>query len=58
MTTDPELYSQADLLVGAFERAGYVRVSPAVLQPAEPFLDLAGEDMRRHMYVLSEFRRP
>ncbi len=54
MTTDPELYSQADLLVGGFERAGYIRVSPGVLQPAEPFLDLAGEDMRRHMYVLSD----
>jgi ATP phosphoribosyltransferase regulatory subunit len=54
MTIDPDLYSQADLLVGAFERAGYIRVSPAMLQPAEPFLDLAGEDMRRHMYVLSD----
>ena len=50
----PDLYSQADLLVAAYERAGYARVAPAILQPAEPFLDLAGEDMRRHMYVLTD----
>ena len=50
----PDLYSQADLLVASYERAGYARVSPAILQPAEPFLDLAGEDMRRHMYLLAD----
>ncbi len=50
----PDIYSQADLLVGCYERAGYARVSPAILQPAEPFLDLAGEDMRRHMYLLAD----
>jgi ATP phosphoribosyltransferase regulatory subunit len=50
----PDLYSQADLLVASYERAGYARVAPAIVQPAEPFLDLAGEDMRRHMYVLTD----
>src|ERR1700724_2797836 len=50
----PDVYSQADLLVGSYERAGYARVSPAILQPAEPFLDLAGEDMRRHMYLVTD----
>jgi ATP phosphoribosyltransferase regulatory subunit len=50
----PDVYSQADLLVGSYERAGYARVAPAILQPAEPFLDLAGEDMRRHMYLLTD----
>jgi ATP phosphoribosyltransferase regulatory subunit len=50
----PDIYSQADLLVGCYERAGYARVSPAIVQPAEPFLDLAGEDMRRHMYLLAD----
>ena len=50
----PDIYTQADLLVGSYERAGYARVSPAILQPAEPFLDLAGEDMRRHMYLLAD----
>jgi ATP phosphoribosyltransferase regulatory subunit len=50
----PDIYTQADLLVASYERAGYARVSPAILQPAEPFLDLAGEDMRRHMYLLAD----
>jgi ATP phosphoribosyltransferase regulatory subunit len=50
----PDIYSQADLLVGCYERAGYARVAPAILQPAEPFLDLAGEDMRRHMFLLAD----
>jgi len=50
----PDIYAQADLLVASYERAGYTRVSPAILQPAEPFLDLTGEDMRRHMFVLTD----
>jgi len=51
-TTD--IYTQADTLVAAYARAGYARVSPAILQPAEPFLDLSGEDMRRHMYLVTD----
>jgi ATP phosphoribosyltransferase regulatory subunit len=43
--------ARADTLVASFERAGYVRVSPAILQPAEPFLDLSGEDIRKRMYL-------
>jgi ATP phosphoribosyltransferase regulatory subunit len=50
----PDIYAQADLLVASYERAGYARVAPAVLQPAEPFLDLVGEEMRRHMYLLTD----
>src|SRR5205809_4377822 len=46
--------ARADALVAAFERAGYARVAPAILQPAEPFLDLSGEDIRRRMYLTSE----
>ena len=43
--------ARAQALVGRFERAGYVRVEPAILQPAEPFLDLSGEDIRKRMYL-------
>jgi ATP phosphoribosyltransferase regulatory subunit len=50
----PDIYTQADILVAAYACAGYARVSPAILQPAEPFLDLSGEDMRRHMYLVSD----
>jgi ATP phosphoribosyltransferase regulatory subunit len=56
MTSAPsnDIYMQADRLVAAYGRAGYARVSPAILQPAEPFLDLSGEDMRRHMYLVTD----
>src|SRR6516162_9775931 len=43
-----------DSLIAAFVRAGYTPVSPAILQPAEPFFDLSGEDMRRHMYLVTD----
>jgi ATP phosphoribosyltransferase regulatory subunit len=45
---------RADALVASYERAGYARVAPAILQPAEPFLDLSGEDIRRRMYLISD----
>ncbi len=43
--------ARADLLVAAYERAGYRRARPAILQPAEAFLDLSGEDIRKRMYL-------
>ncbi len=43
--------ARAEALVATYERAGYGRVAPAMLQPAEPFLDLSGEDIRRRMYL-------
>ena len=46
--------ARAEALVASYERAGYVRIAPAILQPAEPFLDLSGEDMRRHMYLVTD----
>lgn len=45
---------RAEALVAYFERAGYVRARPAILQPAEPFLDLSGEDIRRRMFLTSD----
>jgi ATP phosphoribosyltransferase regulatory subunit len=46
--------ARAEALVASFERAGYTRVSPAILQPAEPFLDLSGEDIRKRMYLTAD----
>ena len=46
--------SRAETLVAAYERAGYRRVMPAILQPAEPFLDLSGEDIRKRMYLTTD----
>src|SRR5476651_1527482 len=48
-TKEPD--ARAEALVASYERAGYVRVAPALLQPAEPFLDLSGEDIRKRMYL-------
>jgi ATP phosphoribosyltransferase regulatory subunit len=43
--------ARAEALVASYERAGYARVAPAILQPAEPFLDLSGEDIRKRMFL-------
>jgi ATP phosphoribosyltransferase regulatory subunit len=45
---------RAQALVGAYMRAGYVRIDPPLLQPAEPFLDLSGEDIRRRMFLTTD----
>lgn len=49
---EPE--ARAAGLLGHFEYAGYARAEPPILQPAEPFLDLSGEDIRRRMYLTSD----
>src|SRR5256885_12873825 len=46
--------ARAEALVGAYERAGYRRVAPPILQAAEPFLDLSGEDIRKRMYLTAD----
>jgi ATP phosphoribosyltransferase regulatory subunit len=51
-TSQPD--TRAETLVAGFERAGYRRVAPAILQPAEPFLDLSGEDIRKRMYLTTD----
>jgi ATP phosphoribosyltransferase regulatory subunit len=51
VTQKHEPDARAEALVASYERAGYARVAPAMLQPAEPFLDLSGEDIRRRMYL-------
>jgi ATP phosphoribosyltransferase regulatory subunit len=44
----------ADALLASFAQAGYVRAEPAILQPAEPFLDLSGEDIRKSLYLTTD----
>jgi len=46
--------ARAQALVASFERAGYARANPAILQPAEPFLDLSGEDIRKRMFLTTD----
>jgi ATP phosphoribosyltransferase regulatory subunit len=51
---DFALLSASNALLAAYERAGYTRVDPPILQPADPFLDLAGEDIRRRLYLTTD----
>ncbi|MEA2796730.1 MAG: phosphoribosyltransferase regulatory subunit, partial [Bradyrhizobium sp.] len=44
----------ADALLLSFAQAGYVRAEPAILQPAEPFLDLSGEAIRKSLYLTTD----
>ena len=48
------LSAWADTLLQSFAEAGYERADPAILQPAEPFLDLSGEDIRRSLYLTTD----
>ncbi|MFY9894501.1 MAG: ATP phosphoribosyltransferase regulatory subunit [Xanthobacteraceae bacterium] len=41
-------------LVASYVGAGYTPIEPPVVQPAEPFLDLSGEDIRRRMFLTSD----
>jgi ATP phosphoribosyltransferase regulatory subunit len=44
----------ADALLLSFGQAGYSLAQPAILQPAEPFLDLSGEDIRKSLYLTTD----
>src|SRR5712671_5410116 len=44
----------ADALLLSFAQAGYIRAEPDILQPAEPFLDLSGEDIRKSLYLTAD----
>jgi ATP phosphoribosyltransferase regulatory subunit len=49
-----ELDAQADAMLGVFGAKNYARVEPAILQPAEIFLDRSGEEIRRRTFVLTD----
>lgn len=46
----------AEALLSSFTQAGYTKAEPAILQPAEPFLDLSGEDIRKSLYLTTDTR--
>ncbi|MCK0196004.1 ATP phosphoribosyltransferase regulatory subunit [Ancylobacter sp. 6x-1] len=46
--------SRLDELMALYARAGFARVEPPVLQPADAFLDLSGEELRRLMFLTSD----
>jgi ATP phosphoribosyltransferase regulatory subunit len=45
---------RAAALLAVFEREGYRPVEPAILQPADIFLDVSGEDLRRRMFTTQD----
>lgn len=48
------LEAQAATLLDTFRDAGYERVAPAILQPADVFLDRIGEQIRSRTYVFTD----
>jgi ATP phosphoribosyltransferase regulatory subunit len=48
------LEAQAATLLDTFRSAGYEQVAPAILQPADVFLDRIGEQIRSRTYVFTD----
>jgi ATP phosphoribosyltransferase regulatory subunit len=48
------LEAQAQRLMAVFTGAGYEAVAPAIIQPADVFLDVVGEHLRARTYVFTD----
>ncbi len=48
------LDGQAASICAVLESAGYARIEPEILQPADVFLDRSGEDIRLRTYVFTD----
>jgi ATP phosphoribosyltransferase regulatory subunit len=48
------LEAQAQTLINVFVAAGYEAVAPSVIQPADVFLDVVGENLRGRTYVFTD----
>ncbi len=48
------LEAQAAVLMSTFIAAGYEAVAPAIIQPADIYLDAVGEDLRARTYVFTD----
>lgn len=49
-----QIAAQKSVIDSVFASAGFESVDLPIIQPAEPFLDLSGEDIRRRIYVFSD----
>ena len=45
---------QATIIMAIFARAGFEPIAPPVIQPADVFLDVIGEDLRARTYVFTD----
>jgi ATP phosphoribosyltransferase regulatory subunit len=50
----PALEAQAQTIMATFARANYELVAPALIQPADVFLDVVGEALRARTYVFTD----
>jgi len=48
------LEAQAHDIMGSFTSEGYEAVAPAIIQPADIFLDVVGEELRGRTYVFTD----
>lgn len=48
------LVRQSATIAQVFAQAGFARVEPPILQPADVFLDRSGEEIRRRTYVFTD----
>lgn len=48
------LGAQDAKIAPVFERHGYARIEPPVIEPADVFLEQSGEDIRRRLYVFND----
>jgi len=48
------LEDQAQQILGVFCKAGYEAVAPSIIQPADIFLNVVGEDLRNRTYVFTD----
>lgn len=51
MTGSGPRQSQIETVLKLFQDAGHLAVEPPILQPANTFLDLTGEDIRRRLFL-------
>ena len=51
MTGSGPSQSQIETVLKLFQDAGHLAVEPPILQPANTFLDLTGEDIRRRLFL-------
>lgn len=50
----PSLSERARALRARFAKRGFTPIEPAILQPAELFVGLSGEDIRRRLYLVTD----
>ena len=50
----PASRASIDTVIALLAGEGYARAEPAILQPAEAFIDLSGEDIRRRIFMTQD----